>query len=467
MAKGDSFSNVSKSYLNVNPNEETWTARIEYLLKIIAGSGIAPMDKATLSTFSSSDGTPSDNPADSATLITNPKQPYTQIQLLKAILLFIDNVETRIDIINDSITNGLAATNANITTTNTKLNALNLKLNELTLNTDTLEATTQAILTKLQETPQPKVYTTFFNSGINTDVIITLPAVTGKKRFAETIIVSYAGGTGKGLLTIKEGITTYLQTAIALEGTQVIAVPSIQSSAGGTLEIKLSAGGAGITSYLNIVGGEAIINSGGGIPSTGGVIPVIPVIPATSRYSSTLATLLGTSGATNLVNGQADDANINIGDMGFDFRLNGATYRSNIFVGSNSYLTFGFGSIEYGSLSQTNPGRALLVAAADRSWNKVDVKQDAADKYRVIWQGGSSSGGGTPYTWELSLFADGAMQLVMGAGTPSAGLSMLTKGDGVTSLSYTTNAASAVNSLVFLPTNAAGDSHTVQVGSYS
>lgn len=248
MAKGDSFSNVSKSYLNVNPNEETWTARIEYLLKIIAGSGIAPMDKATLSTFSSSDGTPSDNPADSATLITNPKQPYTQIQLLKAILLFIDNVETRIDIINDSVTNGLAATNTNLTITNTRLNTINL-------NTDTLEATTQAILTKLQETPQPKVYTTFFSSGINTDVIITLPAVTGKKRFAEMIIVSYAGGTGKGLLTITEGMTPYLQTAIALEGTQVIAVPSIQSSVGGTLEIKLLAGGAGITSYLNIIGG--------------------------------------------------------------------------------------------------------------------------------------------------------------------------------------------------------------------
>lgn len=248
MAKGDSFSNVSKSYLNINPNEESWAERIEYLLKIIAGSGIAPMDKATLRTLSDSDGTPSDNPADSATLIANPKQPYTQIQLLKAILLFIDNVENRIDIINTSVNSGLAITNANITTTNTRLDEINL-------NTDTIEAIIQAILTKLQETPQPEIYPTFFSSGVNTDVTITLPAAAGMKRFAERIIVSYAGGTGKGLLTITEGITTYLQTAIALEGTQIIAIPSIQSSVGGTLDIKLSAGGSGITSYLNIIGG--------------------------------------------------------------------------------------------------------------------------------------------------------------------------------------------------------------------
>lgn len=250
MAKGDSFSKVSKSYLNINPDEESWAQRIEYLLKIIAGSGIAPMDKATLSTFSDSDGTPSDNMADSATLIANPKQPYTQIQLLKAILLFVDNVEQRIDIVNTSINSRLATTNANITTTNTRLNTL-------TLNTDTLEAITQAILTKLQEAPQPNVYTTFFSSGINTDATITLPAVTNKKRFAESIAVSYAGGIGKGLLTVKEGLITYLETAIALEGTQVIAIPSIQSTSGGTLEIKLSAGGAGITSYINIVGGTS------------------------------------------------------------------------------------------------------------------------------------------------------------------------------------------------------------------
>jgi len=186
-----------------------------------------------------------------------------------------------------------------------------------------------------------------------------------------------------------------------------------------------------------------------------------------SGFSTAIAPTQGRTGLTTIVNGVADDANITIGDIGFNFPLYGALYRSDIFAGSNGYLTFGFGTNAYSNLSRTNPGRALMVMAADRSWLYVGVQQGAGS-FRIRWEGSDGSSGGTSMIWEATLFASGVIQLAIDMITlASAPINTLTKGDDITFVDYTPNTASSFDSLVFTPSDAAGNSHTVQRGSYS
>ena len=190
------------------------------------------------------------------------------------------------------------------------------------------------------------------------------------------------------------------------------------------------------------------------------------------RYSTAIVSTQGRTGLTTIVSALADDANITIGDIGFDFPLYGALYRSNIFAGSNGYLTFGFGTNAYSSLSLTNPGRALMVMAADRSWLYVGVQQSTGS-FRTRWEGQTGSSTGTSMVWEATLFANGVIQLVFGLNMPNnGGVKTFTKGDGAVYTDYLPTNTLYVNdggaySLVFTPNDAAGNSHTVQVGSYA
>ena len=191
-----------------------------------------------------------------------------------------------------------------------------------------------------------------------------------------------------------------------------------------------------------------------------------------SGYRSAIVPTQGRTGLTTIVSALADDANIAIGDIGFDFPLYGALYRSNIFAGSNGYLTFGFGSSEFSDLSLTNPGRALMVMAADRSWLYVGVQQSAGS-FRIRWEGKTGSSSGTSMVWEATLFANGVIQLVFGLNMPNnGGVKTFTKGDGAVYTDYLPTNTLYVNdggaySLVFTPNDAAGNSHTVQAGSYA
>lgn len=181
-----------------------------------------------------------------------------------------------------------------------------------------------------------------------------------------------------------------------------------------------------------------------------------------SRYSSTIVAPSGTTGLTQIVSSGADDASISIGNIGFDFLLYDGTYRTNIFVGSNSYLTFGFGSNVYSGISFNNPGRGLFVGAADRSWNQVWVGSGATGTYRVRWVGNASTSGAGLVVWEVTLFSDGVIMLVTGNSAQTGGYSALTKG--INPAVETTYTLIANSSWVFLP-NGSG-SYTVQTGSY-
>ncbi len=192
---------------------------------------------------------------------------------------------------------------------------------------------------------------------------------------------------------------------------------------------------------------------------------------AADRYSATIATLLGTSGLTLLRNpgSSEDDANFNVGDIGFNFPLYGVNFRTNIFAVSNSYLTFGFSSSAYSGLSPTNPtGTKLFVGAADRSWNQLwaglFTPSGGGLAYRILWRGNIGTSGTGTEIWEVTLFDDGAIMLVFGTIGLTSGQMCLT--NGLTSGTLTTTYTIASNtSFVFTPDGSG--SYIVRTGSYN
>jgi hypothetical protein len=187
------------------------------------------------------------------------------------------------------------------------------------------------------------------------------------------------------------------------------------------------------------------------------------------QFSNAIVGLKGSAGMTLIMSVPNDDANTNLGDFGFDFNLYGVTYRNNIYVGSNSYITFGFGTSQYSGISPTSPGAGLFVGAADRSWVSV-YTQRASDNsfFRVRWEGGiSSSPPSTPTSiWEATFWPNGTIMLVTGSAIHWGGTSCVTNGSGTYyPATYTSFTLNSDTSWVFTPDSTAS-SYTVQIGSY-
>lgn len=134
MAKGDQFKGDNRAYLNVNPGEESWSDRVEYYLKILTGKEIAPADKATITTDSAAFGKSTDATADAAVLSVNPSQPYSSIQLFKAMLLAQDTVEPKlaslISLLN-TVSGNVDGVESLLLTGNTITNAANVNLTSI------------------------------------------------------------------------------------------------------------------------------------------------------------------------------------------------------------------------------------------------------------------------------------------------------------------------------------------------
>lgn len=164
-----------------------------------------------------------------------------------------------------------------------------------------------------------------------------------------------------------------------------------------------------------------------------GVASVVSRFFETSRAftvdTTAAATLLGSVGMTQLVSASVDDDFLGL-SLPFLFPFYGVNL--DVFIGSNSYLTFGVGSGAYSGLSCTNPGKGLLIAAADRSWQQVYKKDNGDGSFRTRYEGSSGTYGtvGSPSsTWEATLYRDGKIQLVIGASnTSGSGISSITNG---------------------------------------
>jgi hypothetical protein len=139
---------------------------------------------------------------------------------------------------------------------------------------------------------------------------------------------------------------------------------------------------------------------------------------STPGYSASTVGLAGTSGLTQLFSGSGvDESNTQLPNIGFDFPLYGTNHRSDIFVNSNAFVTFGYSVIKDSGFSITSPGRALLVAPQDRCYNEVWGGASGRG-YRFVWIGSRSF---SPVTgaerFEVTLFPDGAIMLVFGTST--------------------------------------------------
>ncbi len=122
---------------------------------------------------------------------------------------------------------------------------------------------------------------------------------------------------------------------------------------------------------------------------------------------SSTATLSPTTGWTQVVSSNFDDANIQISWATTTF--NNVNYTS-IFVGSNTYITFGSGSNLYASLSASNPALpGVHMCASDNSYQKVFHKLDSAGVRRVRYEGNNSTSGtvGSPTIVYEAVFYEG------------------------------------------------------------
>ena len=123
---------------------------------------------------------------------------------------------------------------------------------------------------------------------------------------------------------------------------------------------------------------------------------------------SASATLSDTTGWTVSQNGSVDDGYKQI-TLGFNTSFNTTSY-SSVYIGSNTYITFGSGSGNYSGLSASNPAiPGVHMCAADNSYQKVLYKLDNASTMRVRYEGNNSTSGtvGSPSIVYEAVFYSG------------------------------------------------------------
>ena len=127
----------------------------------------------------------------------------------------------------------------------------------------------------------------------------------------------------------------------------------------------------------------------------------------------------------------ADDSNLSI-PLGFNTIFNGLTY-SSVFIGSNTYITYGAGSSNYSGLSYSNPNiPGIHLGSADNSYQLVMYRsENSGNTLRIRYEGTQSTGGslGSPnIVYELIYFKDSSKVLVALGTTRSGGVQGLTNG---------------------------------------
>ena len=124
-----------------------------------------------------------------------------------------------------------------------------------------------------------------------------------------------------------------------------------------------------------------------------------------------------------------DDGHYNL-SLPFVVEFLGLTY-SNVYVGSNSYLTFGAGSTQYSSLTYSSPSvPGIFINSGDRSFQKLYTKTNV-DSFVIRYEGsvGTSNNGGIPdpeIEWEITLFNNNVIDINIGTNSAyPAGLSVI------------------------------------------
>jgi hypothetical protein len=160
----------------------------------------------------------------------------------------------------------------------------------------------------------------------------------------------------------------------------------------------------------------------------------------------------GSAGMT-LLSSKNDDTLVSIPDIGFDFYYNGINCRTLFFVSGNSWAAFG------------STTECLRINKKDTSCNKLLYSREIErDKpvFRIRWEGNMvfTSWGSNDILWELILYSDSTMVLVVEATTKNGADAFDTKGGDNTANWQ------AGKSYVLYPTQSQGKFYIIQEGSY-
>jgi hypothetical protein len=154
------------------------------------------------------------------------------------------------------------------------------------------------------------------------------------------------------------------------------------------------------------------------------------LVNCTPTYCPTLtpvsATLRGSTGMTQIVSANADDANLGV-TLPFSFSL-GGTGTTSWFLGSNTYITMGSGSSAYSALSASNPAIPKFhLGSADNSWQRVWTVS-GTNYFRTRYEGTAATSGtpGSPnIVYEFTFFRPTTnyqfVQVVFGVHNQSSG----------------------------------------------
>ncbi len=103
-------------------------------------------------------------------------------------------------------------------------------------------------------------------------------------------------------------------------------------------------------------------------------------------------TLSNPTGWTRAINDDMDDDYVRI-PFGFEVNFNGTAY-SDVFIGSNTYFTFGEGDSQYSDLAaDVPPLPGVHICSDDNSYQRVYYRFDDANTLRVRYEGTDSTGG--------------------------------------------------------------------------
>ncbi|WP_147564967.1 hypothetical protein [Clostridium tyrobutyricum] len=170
-------------------------------------------------------------------------------------------------------------------------------------------------------------------------------------------------------------------------------------------------------------------------------------------YSTKISAPKGNSGMTS-VSSHNDDTTVKFPDIGFDFLYNGVNCRTTINISGNSWIGL-TGANEQLKINRRDAGADNIYYA----------KETINDKptFRIRWEGHQSysTWGILDLVWELILFNDGAMVLVIEK-IPNTGTNSFENPTlGTTNLTLENN-----KSYAFIPQQDQGKAYTVQEGSY-
>ena len=183
-----------------------------------------------------------------------------------------------------------------------------------------------------------------------------------------------------------------------------------------------------------------------------------------NTYSPSTASLLGALSLTKVREGTDDDAFVQCA-LPFPFYMFGTNWQNLVFVGSNSYVTFGFNSTAFSSLSASRPGRGLYIKAADNSYQRVYCGAESPNRFRIRYEGTaalSGTVGASTMFWELTFYASNQMMLVTGdLAERSPALVGLSDGS-----SFVTQPPVTAHSSFVIETSDVGNTWSHRAGSY-